>query len=81
MGTVFTLFAAGVYLPAALLLRARVRKLALRQKPDDPERWLKSHGLMLSFPQYLPRVIALLGPLLAGPLGELLGKATSVFTG
>jgi hypothetical protein len=81
MGTVFTLFVAGVYLPAALLLRARVRKLALREKPDDPDGWLKSRGLTLSFPQYLPRVIALLGPLLAGPLGELLGKATSVFTG
>ena len=81
MGTVFTLFVAGVYLPAALLLRARVRKLALRQKPDDPDGWLRSHGLTLSFQQYLPRVIALLGPLLAGPLGELLGKATSVFTG
>lgn len=81
MGTVYTLFVAGLYLPAALLLRARVRKMATHEKPTDPDGWLKTHGLTLSFPQYLPRVLALLGPLLAGPLGELLGKATAAFTG
>ncbi|HUS11110.1 MAG TPA: hypothetical protein VMZ30_11650 [Pyrinomonadaceae bacterium] len=81
MGTFYTLLVAGVYVPAALLLRARIRKLAKSQKPDDPDGWLASHGLTLSFPQYLPRVIALLGPLLAGPLAELLSKAALAFTG
>lgn len=79
LGTLYTLVIAGVYLPAALLLRARIRELALRQ--PDSQGWLASRGLTLSFPQYLPRVIALLGPLLAGPLGDLLARATTALGG
>ena len=81
MGTVFTLLVAGIYVPAAILLRARIRKLAIREQPDDPDGWLETHKLTLKFSQSVRGVIALLGPLLAGPLGELIGKATSAFSG
>jgi hypothetical protein len=76
LGTYYTLLIASIYLPAAFLLRARLRKLAA-SKPD-PEAWMASQGMGLSLPQFLPRVIALLGPLLAGPLGDLLLRATTV---
>jgi hypothetical protein len=79
LGISFTLLMSGLYLPAALLLRARVKALAAT-KPD-PEAWLTSRGLTLSFPQYLPRVIALLTPLLAGPVGDLLVRATAALGG
>jgi hypothetical protein len=79
MGTVYTLLIGGIYLPAAFILRARLRKIAATQ--PDPEAWLASHGMGLSFFQFLPRVLALLGPLLAGPLGELLIRATTVLGG
>lgn len=81
MGTLFTLLIAGLYVPAALLLRARIRKLATREQPADPDGWLASHGLTLSFSQSVRSVVALLGPLLAGPLGELIGQAASTLTG
>jgi len=81
MGTLFTLLVAGVYVPAALLLRVRIRKLATREQPNDPDGWLVSHRLTLSFSQNVRGVIAVLGPLLAGPLGELIGRATSTLTG
>jgi hypothetical protein len=79
LGTVFTMVIGGIYLPAALILRAHVRKFASRQA--DPEAWMAKHGLGLSLPQFLPRAIALLSPLLAGPLGELLVKGTKLLEG
>jgi hypothetical protein len=79
LGTSYTLLMAGVYLPAALLLRARVKAFSATQ--PDPQAWLVKRGLTLSFPQYLPRVIALLTPLLAGPLGDLLVRTTAALGG
>ena len=74
MGIVFTLLIGGIYLPAALLLRMRLRQVAASK--EDPEAWITSQGMNLSIPQFLPRVIALLSPLIAGPLGELVINAT-----
>lgn len=79
MGTVYTLLMAAMYLPAALVLRARVMNVAIAQA--DPQKWLSDHGLDLSFSKILPRVIALLAPLLAGPLGDLLVRATKELGG
>jgi len=79
LGTFFTLLIAGIYLPAALILRMRLRKVASSQ--TEPETWLANNGVSLSVPDFLTRVIALLAPLLAGPLGELLVSATSSLGG
>jgi hypothetical protein len=41
---------------------------------EEREKWLRSEGLLMSHSEYLPRVVAILAPLLAGPLGDLLGR-------
>lgn len=74
-GSFYTLMLTALYLPAALLLRYRARQLATAQPPEEQESWLQKHGLTLSFTDYLPRILAILGPLMAGPIGELLGRA------
>jgi hypothetical protein len=79
MGIVYTLLVAAIYLPAVLMLRARVTKMAAAE--PDPEKCLADHGLNLSFSKLLPRVIVLLSPLLAGPLGDLLVRATRELAG
>lgn len=81
MGTLFTLLVAGIFVPAAVVLRARIRDLATREQPKDPDGWLASHGLALSFSQSVRGVLALLTPLLAGPVGELIAQVTSTLTG
>ena len=81
MGTVYTLLMASIYLPAALMLRTRVLKLAAGKTDQEQEKFLSDNGLNLSFMQLLPRVLALFAPLLAGPLGELLVRATKELGG
>jgi len=75
LGVYFTLLMLGMYLPAALLLRERARRVAEGDDLEAKEDWLKKHGLAISVTDYIPRVFALLGPLLAGPIGELLKNA------
>lgn len=79
LGVAYTLFAAGMYLPAALILRERLKKLPTA-KPD-PDGFLASHGFPPSMVQLLPRVIALLAPLLVGPLGQLIVNITNSLGG
>lgn len=74
LGTVFTLLIGGIYLPAALMLQARVRELAPTQ--ENPEEFIKNNGINLSVPASLGRVVVLISPFLAGPLGERLVEAT-----
>lgn len=81
MGAFYALLMAAVYVPAALILQSRVKQLAASEAPDDPNSWLTNNGFSLSFSQYLPRIVALLGPMLAGPLGELLIGASKAISG
>ena len=81
MGTFYAVLMGAVYIPAALVLQSRAKRLAVRAAPDDPNGWLTKNGFSLSISEYLPRLIALLGPMLAGPLGELLVRATSAVSG
>jgi len=81
MGSFYALVMAAVYIPAALILQSRVKELAAQEAPDDPNTWLTNNGFTLSFTQYLPRIIALLGPMLAGPLGTLLIQASKAVSG
>ena len=79
LGIVFTLLIAGIYLPAALMLQARVREVAATQQ--SPEDFIKNNGINLSVPATLGRVIVLLGPFLAGPLGDRLVEAAKALGG
>ena len=74
-GGYFTLILAVVYLPAALILKHRVDSLAGEPaEPADKAKALERNNLTFSFTQSLPKIAAILGPLLAGPIGELLGR-------
>lgn len=68
-----SLILAAVYLPAAYILQRRAELFAneLPLPPDKQEETLKSKGFTFSFRESLPRALAILGPLLAGPIGEL----------
>jgi len=68
-----TLILAAVYLPAAYILQRRARLAVIESplKPEEREQKLKEKGLTFSFRESLPRVVAMLGPLLAGPIGDL----------
>lgn len=74
-GGFFTLILASVYLPAALILRRRADSLiCLAGENPDKEKLLKDYNLTFSFAESLPKIIAILSPLLAGPVGELFGR-------
>lgn len=74
-GGFYTMLLAAVYLPAALIVRARTEQLAaLPAEESDRAKTLKEHGLDFSFSEALPRLLAILAPLLAGPIGELFGR-------
>lgn len=81
MGAFYALLMAAVYIPAALVLQSRVKQLALIEAPDDPNTWLTTNGFSLSVSDYVRRIVALLGPMLAGPLGELLIQTSSAING
>jgi hypothetical protein len=68
----YTLILAGVYLPAAFILQWRARSLkGLPDQTSEKDKVLHSYGLTFSFTESLPRIIAILGPFLVGPVGEL----------
>ncbi|MCA1642670.1 MAG: hypothetical protein LC785_12145 [Acidobacteria bacterium] len=73
----YTLLLAAIYIPAALVLDGRAAALARRVLPQmgkkEREEWLRARGLSSSFSEHLPRIVAILGPFLAGPLGDLIG--------
>ncbi|HEX8131208.1 MAG TPA: hypothetical protein VF527_19065 [Pyrinomonadaceae bacterium] len=77
LGISYTLALACMYLPTVLVLSARARRLAKDESPDKQDEWLKNHGLTLSYLGYLPRLLALLGPILVGPIGTALSKLGS----
>lgn len=72
-GGLNSLILAAIYLPAAYILQRRAQLLAQESHllPDKQEEILSSKGLTFSFRESLPRILAILGPLLAGPIGEL----------
>ena len=73
----YTLLLASVFIPALWILRRRADRLVSRQKLatlPEQEDWLKKQGLAFSFSEYLPRLAAILGPLLAGPLADIIGR-------
>lgn len=71
IGGFYSLILAAVYLPAAFILQQRAKFVSEGLTPDKRPEALKSQGFTFSFRETMPRIIAILGPLLAGPIGEL----------
>jgi hypothetical protein len=65
---------ASLYLPAAFIVRERARAaVAAAPVPDAAKAEAYSRPeLSLALPNVLSRIAVLLGPLLAGPIGEFL---------
>ena len=75
-GGFYTLMLAAMYLPAAYLIHRRALRLGnLPKEEAKVEEALKTHGLAFSFTESLPRILAILGPVIAGPVGDLLKGA------
>jgi hypothetical protein len=74
LGTFYTLLIAGMYFPAMLLLRNRVNDLA--EAPGAPATFLTDNNLNPSVSAWLPRIVAILAPLMAGPFIDLLKTLT-----
>ena len=74
-GGFYTLILAAAYLPAALIIRWQAERVdALPLADTDREKELQKYHLTFSLSESLPKIIAILGPILAGPIGELFTK-------
>jgi hypothetical protein len=74
-GGFYTMVLAAAYLPAALVLQRRTNLLVnLPVEETEKEKKLKEYGLTFSLTESLPRILAILGPFLVGPVGELFNR-------
>ena len=76
IGATYSLMLASMYLPAMLILRARASGL-IGEAAVTPEVRAEARqevDFSVSFKDVLPRILALLGPVLAGPAGEFLAR-------
>ncbi len=72
-GSFYTLVLAAAYFPAALVLQRRSQVLVgLSLDETEQEVKLKEYGMNFSLKESLPRILAILGPLLTGPVAEFL---------
>jgi hypothetical protein len=72
-GGFFTLLMIAAYVPTAAILNARAHQaLPPGLSSADRKAELQERGLTVSAKETLPRLAVLLGPLLTGPVGELL---------
>lgn len=72
-GGYFTLTLAVVYLPAAYILQRHADVLIESEKDETVRQEMqKKYNFNFSFLESLPRLLAILGPLLAGSVGELI---------
>lgn len=74
VGAHYSLTLAGLYLPAAYIIRERARGvIASAPVPEAMrEKAYARPEFSVALSSVLPRIVALLGPLLAGPVGEFL---------
>ena len=73
-GGFFTLIIASVYIPAAYIINRRAELLVMESDLElkEKEEILNDQKINFSFKDSLPRLLVILGPLLAGPIGELI---------
>jgi hypothetical protein len=73
-GFYYTTILAAIYLPGFALLRGEARSTVECQRLADVEQqdgWLKKHGLTTDWADVLPRILAILAPVLVGELHKL----------
>lgn len=74
-GTFYTLLLVVAYLPAWFVLQRRARLLAdLPVEEVELEKKLQDYGMSFSFVKSIPRVLAIIAPFLAGPVGDLINN-------
>jgi len=72
-GGFYTLVLAAGYFPAVLVLQRRAQVLVDTSIEEvEKGKKMQEYGLTFSFRESLPRILAILGPFLAGPVGDLL---------
>jgi hypothetical protein len=75
-GATQTLILISIYIPAAMILGARAESLALRANPGKPaadrKKWLANNDIDPSWQKQLSDTLAVLSPLLAGILSNVL---------
>jgi hypothetical protein len=72
-GGFYTLVVAAGYFPAVFVLQRRAQLLFDESVDEvEKEKKLQEFGITFSFKESLPRILAILGPLLTGPIGDLL---------
>lgn len=72
-GVFYTTLLATIFLPSYFLFRQRADRVAGEEvTPAAREEWLTKRGLKLNFPDALPRMVAVLAPILAGEASKLL---------
>jgi hypothetical protein len=79
IGAFYSLVLASLYIPSVLILRARARGV-IQDATVPAEVKAEASGKLDVYSNYstvLPRIVALLGPLLAGPIGELMARAAT----
>ncbi len=85
-GILNTLILASLYIPSAYVLQRRGEYLAVAADSDKSKKdsrvltkahkdWMEQHGLSFVLKDQLPKMAAILSPLLAGPIGQLLSLA------
>lgn len=72
VGTTYTLLLIAVFVPAMAILAHRGRALAPDRDPKAADRWMEEQGLRSPLTAQVSRVLAVLGPLLAGGPAPLL---------
>jgi hypothetical protein len=77
IGCVFSLMIACIYICCAKILAKRAEVNFLRQLPPDAldsslDDWLEKHGFSSELPQQIPQILAIIAPILAGPVGAAL---------
>jgi hypothetical protein len=73
-GFYYTTILAAIYLPGFALLRGEARSTVEHQQLPDVEAqdsWMKTHGLTTEMADALPRILAILAPVLVGELHKL----------
>lgn len=70
-GVYYTTLLATIYIPSYAVLRYRAQRLPNANLPQETrDEWLKTHGLTLNISDVLPRIAAILAPILAGEVSK-----------
>jgi hypothetical protein len=75
-GVALSLMALAAYVPAEFLLRRRAKAIVSQTmaSPEDQQVALRDYGFTITMPQSIREFVTLLAPMLAVPVGEVLGS-------